>query len=111
MPAAIISTGSTETVSSGGSATGDQIGDTATVDAGATVASETVQARGTLVVSIGAVDSASTVLAGGSGTVLGLATGDQVYGTQLVSGATAAWNTLCPAAMRPRPPLAASPWR
>ena len=84
MPVAIISTGGTETVSSGGSATGDQIGDTATVDAGATVASETVQAGGTLVVSIGAVDSASTVLAGGSGTVLGLATGDQVYGTQLL---------------------------
>jgi autotransporter passenger strand-loop-strand repeat protein/autotransporter-associated beta strand protein len=78
----------TETVSAG-SAAGDQIYGSATVDTGANVASETVQDGGTLVVNGGAVDSASTIIAGGSETVLGSATGDQIYGTQLVSGATA----------------------
>jgi autotransporter passenger strand-loop-strand repeat protein/autotransporter-associated beta strand protein len=88
--AAIVLAGGTETVSSGGSATGDQIGGTATVDAGATVTSDTVRGGGTLVVSTGAFDSASTVIAGGTETVLGSATGDQIYGTQLVSGEAAA---------------------
>ncbi len=87
--AATVSAGGTETVSTG-SATRDQIYGGATVDAGANVSSETVQNGGTLLVSNGAVDSASTVLAGGTETVLGSASGDQIYGTQLVSAATAA---------------------
>ena len=86
--AATVSAGGTETVSAG-SATGDQIYGAASVDSGGDVSSETVEAGGALVVNGGAVDTASTVLAAGSETVLGSATGDQIYGTQLVSAATA----------------------
>ena len=88
--AATILSGGTETVSAQGSATGDQIYGATTVDSGADVSSEVVQNGGTLVVDGGAVDTASTILAGGSETILGSATGDQIYGTQLVSAATAA---------------------
>ena len=61
--AATISAGGTETVSAG-SATGDQIYGAASVDSGGDVSSETVEAGGVLVVNGGAVDTASTVLAG-----------------------------------------------
>ena len=43
-----------------------------------------------MLVNGGAVDSETTILAGGSETILGSAAGDQIYGTQLVSAAGAA---------------------
>jgi autotransporter passenger strand-loop-strand repeat protein len=86
--AAVISSGGTETVSVG-SATGDQISGAATVDSGATVTSETIENGGLLTVNSGGIDSSTTISAGGNETVFGSASGDQIFGTQLVSAATA----------------------
>jgi fibronectin-binding autotransporter adhesin len=92
---AIISAGGLETVLAGGSASGDQIYGSLTVGgAGATVTSETVHNGGMLVVSSGALDSASTIIAGGSETVLGSASGDLIYGKQLVSAAAVSGETV-----------------
>jgi autotransporter passenger strand-loop-strand repeat protein len=62
-------------------------GSTLTVNSGGTITNATVQSSGTATVA--GTDSGSTILAGGNEIVLGTATGDQIYGTQLVSAATA----------------------
>ena len=83
---ATISAGGSETVAAG-STTGDQIYGSAT-DNGGTVANATVENGATLNISAG-VDSDTTLLAGGDELILTSASGDQIYGTQLVSAATA----------------------
>jgi autotransporter passenger strand-loop-strand repeat protein/uncharacterized repeat protein (TIGR03803 family) len=50
------------------------------------VSGDTVQSGGLLTVNAGATDSATIISAGGNETELGSANGDQIYGTQLVSG-------------------------
>jgi autotransporter-associated beta strand protein/autotransporter passenger strand-loop-strand repeat protein len=78
--AAIISAGGSASVY--GSASGDQTFGGVTVSgAGATVASETVYSGGALTIESSSIDSATTVLAGGSETVsAGSATAGQIYG-------------------------------
>jgi autotransporter passenger strand-loop-strand repeat protein len=56
---------------------------------GGTITTATVLSGGVVTVQTGGVDSGTTISAGGNETVLGSATGDLVYGTQLVSAATA----------------------
>lgn len=85
--AAVVSSGGTETISAG-TASGDQIYGATTVNGG-TVTQETVLNGGLLTVAAGASESSATISAGGSETVLGSASGDAIYGTQLVSAATA----------------------
>jgi len=70
-----------------GSATGDQVGGLQYIDGNAV--SETILSGGSAVVETGGTDSGSVISAGGNETVLNSATGDQVYGIQLVSAATA----------------------
>jgi autotransporter passenger strand-loop-strand repeat protein len=82
---ATVSAGGTLTDS--GSATGDVVYGTVNV-AGAD-SLETVENGGSLTVNSGGVDSGTTILAGGNELVIGSATGDQIYGTQLVSNGTA----------------------
>jgi autotransporter passenger strand-loop-strand repeat protein len=65
-------------------------GETLTVQNGGTAVSATVLSGG-LVLDSG-IDSGTTILVGGNETVLGSATGDQIFGTQLVSAATAVVN-------------------
>jgi autotransporter passenger strand-loop-strand repeat protein len=60
-----------------------------TVLSGGTIVSATILSGGSAVVSSGGSDSGSVIAAGGNETVLGSATQDAVYGTQLVSAATA----------------------
>jgi autotransporter passenger strand-loop-strand repeat protein len=77
----VVSSGATQsgiTVSSGGSLI---------VDAGGTAVSAHVLSGGSATVT--GVDSATTISAGGSELLLGSATGDQIYGTQLISAASA----------------------
>ena len=59
------------------------------VGSGATVSATTVMSGGLLLVSSGGTDLTATLSAFSSETVLGATTGDSVYGTQLVSAATA----------------------
>jgi autotransporter passenger strand-loop-strand repeat protein len=76
-----VSSGSVQsdlTVSSGG---------TLTVAAGGEIISTTVLSGGSLIVN--GIDSATTISSGGSETLLGSANGDQIFGTQLISAATA----------------------
>ena len=84
--------GTTSTVSSGSTQPNLVVsgGETLTVAAGGTIVTATIQSAGTVILS--GTDSGSTINAGGNETVLGTATGDQVYGTQLVSAATAVAN-------------------
>ncbi len=90
--AAILSAGATETVSSG-SASLDQIFGAATVLANGAVTSETVSSGGSLTIS--GTDTSATVLSGGVEKVFaGSATGDQIYGTLTVSGATISNETV-----------------
>ena len=79
------------TVSSGVTSTGLNVTSGSTVDVlnGGHIVSATVQAGGVVTIETGGTDSGSTLLAGGNETVLGSATADQVFGTQLVSAATA----------------------
>ena len=56
---------------------------------GGTVTATTVQGGGLLTIGLSAVDSSTTISAGGNETVYGSANGDQIYGTQLVSAGTA----------------------
>jgi autotransporter passenger strand-loop-strand repeat protein len=65
-------------------------GETLTVQEGGTALSATVFSGG-LVLDSG-IDSGTTIAAGANETVLGTATGDQIFGTQLVSAATAVVN-------------------
>ena len=88
--ASVISAGGVETVSAG-SASGDKIYGAATIIGGA-VASEIVQSGGLLTVNASATVSGDTILAGGSATILGTASGDQISGVEWVSGATAVDN-------------------
>jgi hypothetical protein len=79
-------------VSSGVTSTGNTItsGSTLIVSSGGTLISATIQsgvAPGSAV--INGVDSGTVISSGGNETVLGTATGDKVYGVQLVSAATA----------------------
>jgi autotransporter passenger strand-loop-strand repeat protein len=79
--ATVVSSGSTQsnlTVTSGS---------TLTVDAGGAVISTTVLSGGTAIIS--GSETHTVLSAGGNETLLGTATGDQIYGTQLISGATA----------------------
>ncbi len=82
----------TTTISSGTTASNlaVQPGDTLNVLNGGIVSSTTVLSGGLLTVQAGGIDSAATLSAGANETVLGTANGDAVYGTQLVSAATAA---------------------
>jgi Hint domain len=80
-----ISSGGVETVL--GSASFDQVRGTQ-LDS-ASVVSATVFAGGSETVALGATDTGSTISSGGNETVLGSANLDQVFGTQLVSAATA----------------------
>jgi autotransporter passenger strand-loop-strand repeat protein len=57
--------------------------------AGGTIDNATILSGGVVTVQSGGFDSGSTISAGGNETILGSATGDLVYGTQLVSAATA----------------------
>ena len=72
------------TVSSGQTSTGIVVGenDTLTVQSGGTVSSTIVEADGVLVVS--GVDVGATISSGGTETVSGSATGDQIYGSATV---------------------------
>lgn len=80
-----ISAGGNEGVA--GSATGDQVHGSQSV--GGSAGGETVLAGGLETVQAGGIDSGTTIAASGSQTVFGSATQDLVYGTQLVSAATA----------------------
>jgi autotransporter passenger strand-loop-strand repeat protein len=77
------------TVSSGATQSGLTVANGATVNVlgGGTIVSATILSGGTVTDS--GVDSGSTISAGGNETVLGAASGDQIFGTQLVSAATA----------------------
>jgi autotransporter passenger strand-loop-strand repeat protein len=86
---ATISAGGSETVQTG-SATADQIYGNVTVNgAGAAVSGETVESGGLLFVNTGGNDVSTTILSGGNETLYGSASGDQIYGTQLLSASTA----------------------
>ena len=77
----VVSSGATQSgiiVSSGGSLI---------VDAGGTAVSAHVLSGGSATIT--GVDSGTTISAGGSELLLGSATGDQIYGTQLISAASA----------------------
>jgi len=80
-----IALGGIETVA--GSATADQVHGSQAV--GGFSSDEMVFSGGVQTVQASGIDSGSTIAAGGSQTVLGSATGDQVYGTQLVSAGSA----------------------
>lgn len=77
-------------VSSGVISTGLNIyAGTVTVSSGGTLSGAGVYAGGSATIQTGGVDQGSTIYAGGFETELGSATGDLVYGTQLVSAAAA----------------------
>jgi autotransporter passenger strand-loop-strand repeat protein len=59
------------------------------VQSGGIATATSVSSGGLLMVEVGGVDSGATVSALGSETVIGSAVGDQIYGSQNVSGATA----------------------
>ncbi|WP_158931576.1 Hint domain-containing protein [Acidisphaera sp. S103] len=80
-----ISSGGSETVA--GSATQDKVAGRQSVTG--VVVSEAILAGGSATIAFGATDSGSVISAGGNETVIGSANLDQVYGTQLVSAATA----------------------
>ena len=84
-PPSVITVSSTET-SSGLVVTS---GSTVNVLAGGHLVDASVQAGGLVTIQTSGTDSGTTLLAGSNETVLGSATGDQVFGTQLVSAATA----------------------
>ncbi|HVY17992.1 MAG TPA: Hint domain-containing protein [Rhodopila sp.] len=56
---------------------------------GGTIVGASILSGGSVTIQTGGVDSASVISAGGNETELGSAAGDQIYGTQLVSAATA----------------------
>lgn len=88
--AALISAGGSESITNSGSASGDQIYGAVTASGtGVTVSGATLHSGATMLINTGAVDAGSVILAGGNETVLGSASGDQIYGTQLVSAGTA----------------------
>jgi autotransporter passenger strand-loop-strand repeat protein len=62
-------------------------GSTIEVLAGGTITNATIFAGGSAIIFSGGIDSGSTISSGGFEIVSGSATGDQVYGVQLVSGA------------------------
>jgi autotransporter passenger strand-loop-strand repeat protein len=64
-------------------------GQTLSVYNGGTIVDTTIQSGGSVVVLAGGVDQAAVISAGGSETLLGSASGDSVYGTQTLGGATA----------------------
>jgi autotransporter passenger strand-loop-strand repeat protein len=64
-------------------------GQTLTVHNGGTIVGTTIAAGGSVVVSAGGSDQAAVISSGGSETLLGSASGDSVYGTQTLGGATA----------------------
>jgi autotransporter passenger strand-loop-strand repeat protein len=87
----------TSTVSSGQTSTGLTVvaGETLTVNSGGTIVSTQVNSGGAVIINAG-VDSATTILAGGYELVQGPASGaavnvsgDQIYGSQVISAATA----------------------
>ena len=80
-----VSSGGNETML--GSASLDQVRGSQSV--GGAIVSETILSGGSATVQVGATDSGSTISAGGNETILGTANLDNVYGTQLVSAATA----------------------
>jgi autotransporter passenger strand-loop-strand repeat protein len=81
-------------VSSGVTSTGGVVtsGSFEDILSGGTLASATILSAGSVTVEVGGTDSGSVISAGGSELVLGTADLDQVYGTQVVSAATAIVN-------------------
>ncbi len=81
----------TSTVSGGTTQSGTTVtsGSIITVASGGTVVGDTVQSGGSIVVQSGGVDSGSIISNGGMELVLGSASQDQIYGTQILSAATA----------------------
>ena len=79
------------TVMSGVTSTGNvvTIGSFVDVLSGGTLVSATIQYGGSATVEVGGTNSGSVISAGGFETVSGMATGDQVYGTQLVNASAA----------------------
>ncbi len=82
------------TVTSGNSASGLTLnsGDTLVVSSGGTASSTTINAGGLETVNVGGNDFNAVISAGGSATILGTATGDSIYGTELVSATSAVAN-------------------
>ncbi|MCB8877104.1 Hint domain-containing protein [Acidisoma silvae] len=80
------STSATNVVSSGATSSGLTVsnGGTLTVNAGGTIVSATIQSGGSVVVN--GTDSGTVISAGGNELLVGSANGDQIYGTQTVSG-------------------------
>jgi autotransporter passenger strand-loop-strand repeat protein len=81
------SSATTFTVSAGQTSTGLTVSanETLTVQAGGSVTSTQIQSGGLALVS--GTDASATVSLGGSATIYGAATGDQIYGSVVVSGA------------------------
>jgi len=79
------------TVGGGVTQTGSSVvnGATLTVANGGTIVNDTILAGGSAVISVGGVDNGSTISNGGYEMVLGTTSGDQIFGTQVVSAATA----------------------
>jgi hypothetical protein len=90
--AAVVSSGGTLVVSSGVTSSGLSVGSGAVLEVqnGGTLVGATVLSGGTVIDS--GFDSGSVISFGGSETVLGAASGDQIYGTQIVSAANAVVN-------------------
>ena len=78
---------STQVIASGSSISDTSVssGDTLSIASGGTMVSMTIDSGGSAVVSYGATDADTTILSGGYETLSGSATGDAVYGTQLIS--------------------------
>lgn len=86
----LIAAGGVLDVLSGATASGAAIAGSALVSgAGAMISAAVVSSGGVLTVSSGAVDSGATLLAGATEFVYGSASGDQIYGSQLVSATSA----------------------
>ena len=87
--ASAVTSGSTTIVSNGVTLSGSVVssGETLAVVGGGTIVSASILSGG--VASITGTDSGSTIQAGGSEIVSGIAVGDQIYGTQLVSASNA----------------------
>jgi autotransporter passenger strand-loop-strand repeat protein len=82
---AVTSVGSGATASNVAVSSGSPL----TVYNGGTIVNATISSGGTAIISGGGVDVGATVRAGGSETVLGSASGDTVYGSQVLSGGNA----------------------
>ncbi len=84
-PAAVTSVGSGQTQSNVVVNSGAPL----TVYAGGTIVGATILSGGLATINAGGVDTGATISAGGTETLLGLATGDTILGTQTISGGNA----------------------